>query len=98
MFSSKIGKLKDYELELHVDETVKPKKQFHSRVPFHLRKQVEEDLKSLLEQDIIERAEGPTTWISPIHVVPKKNSKIRIVVNAKQVNKAIKRERHITNN
>ncbi|CAF0717682.1 unnamed protein product [Brachionus calyciflorus] len=95
LFSNKIGKLKDYELDFHVDEQVKPKKQFHSRIPFHLRKQVEEELKSLLDQDIIEKADGPTTRISPIHVVPKKNGKIRIVVNAKQVNNAIKRESHI---
>lgn len=51
-----------------MDEIVKPPK----RWPFtwgakNRRKQVEEELYMLIEQGIIEIAEGPTTWISPIH-------------------------------
>lgn len=96
LFSTGIGKLKGYMLKLHVDESIKPSKQFHCRIPFHLRKAVEAELESLLKLGIIERVVGPTTWISPIHVVPRKEpGRIRIVVNAKGVNKAIKRERHI---
>ena len=54
---------------------------------------MEEELNSLLEQDIIEPAEGATPWISPIVVVPKKENKIRLCVDMRVANTAIERER-----
>ena len=61
-----------------------------------MRKKVEAELKRLEELDIIEKVNGPTPWISPIVVVPKKNNTIRICVDMRQPNRAIERERHIT--
>ena len=61
-------------MKIHIDESVKPVAQPHRRIPFHVRKQVEEKLDQLMKDDIIERAEGPTSWISPIVVVPKPNN------------------------
>jgi hypothetical protein len=92
-----VGKLKNHEVELHIDPTVKPVAQPHRRIPFHLRKQVEEELKSLLDQDIIEHAEGPTPWLSPIvtPIKPNEPGKVRLCVDMRQANKAIVRERHV---
>ena len=47
---------------------------------------------------MIERITGPTPWVSPIVVAPKPKSpgKIRVCVDMRQANKAIKRERHVT--
>ena len=70
--------------------------QRHRRIPFHVRKKVEDELLRLEKLDIIEKVEGPTPWISPIVVVPKKNDSIRICVDMRLPNKAIERERHIT--
>ena len=56
------------------------------------------ELKLLQEQDIIERAEGPTPWVSPI-VTPLKHkdpTKVRICVDMRRTNEAIQRERHAT--
>src|SRR5664279_2177857 len=63
---SGIGLLKNHQVKLHIDEGVKPVAQPHRRVPFHIRKRVENEIQLLLDQDIIERAVGPTQWISPI--------------------------------
>ena len=92
-----MGKYKGEPARIHVDESVKPVAQPHRRVPFHVRKQVEEKLKQLENDDIIERVEGPTPWVSPIVVVPKPNkpNEIRICVDMRSLNKAIIRERHI---
>ena len=45
-----IGKLKNYQVKLHIDDSVKPVAQDHRRVPFHLRKNVEQELEKLETQ------------------------------------------------
>lgn len=92
-----VGLMKGHKIKLHIDPTVQPVAQKHRRIPFHLRKQVEGEIQSLLDQDIIEPATGPTPWVSPIVVVPKPKApgKVRICVDMRAVNKAVLRERHI---
>ena len=92
-----IGKLKDYKVKLHIDNTVKSVVQKHRRIPFHRRRAVEAQLETLRNSDTIEPAVGPTPWVSPIVTVSKKDpNHIRICVDMRAPNKAIKRERHIT--
>lgn len=93
-----IGKLKDQQVQLHIDPSVPPVAQSHRRLPFHLRTKVEQELRDLEEADIIERVEGPTPWISPIVVTPKPNrpDKIRLCVDMRVPNKAITRTRICT--
>ena len=88
-----LGKMKDKAAKLHVNSSARPLAQKFRRLPFHVREQVEAELKNLEELDIIERAEGPTPWVSPIVVVPKKTG-IRICVDMRAANQAIQRERH----
>jgi len=49
-----IGKLRDYQVRLHINPEVKPVAQSVKRIPFALRPKVEEGIQRLLEQDIIE--------------------------------------------
>ena len=92
-----MGEYKGEPVRIHVDESVRPVAQPHRRIPFHVRKQVENKLRQLESEDIIERAEGPTPWVSPIVVVPKpsKPNEIRICVDMRSLNQAIIRERHV---
>jgi len=91
-----IGKLKNYEVKLHIDTTVVPVAQSARRIPFHLRKKVSAELKKLETQGIIEKVEGPTPWISPLVVIPKRNGDIRLCIDMRMPNRAIQRERHPT--
>ena len=93
-----IGKLKNYQVKIYIDESVQPVAQRHRRIPFHIRKKVEVALDQLEKQDIIEKATGPTPWISPIVVFPKPKNpeEIRICVDMRKANTAVQRERHIT--
>ena len=91
-----IGKLKDTKIKLHIDENVPHVAQHHRRIPFHMREKVEKELERLEKSDIIEKVDGPTDWVSPIVVAPRKNGDIRICVDMRKANEAIKRERHIT--
>ena len=66
-----LGKMKDKTAKLHVNSSARLLALKFHRLPCHVREQVEAELKNLEELDIIERAEGPTPWVSPIVVVPK---------------------------
>ncbi|KAK7111487.1 hypothetical protein V1264_011109 [Littorina saxatilis] len=95
---NQLGKLNDRQIKLHIDETVQPVAQHYRRVPFHVRKHVEEQIRKDEELGVIEKATGPTPWVSPIVVVPKPKSpgKVRVCVDMRSANKAIRRERHAT--
>ena len=95
VFSGKIGKIKGLLLKLHIDETIRPVAQPHRPIPFHLRAAIEEDINTLLEQDVIEPVIGqPTGWLSQIVAVPKEDGKIRICTDSRLANRAIARERY----
>ena len=91
-----IGNLKGVEVKLHIDKEVPPVAQQARRIPFHLRKQVEQELQHLETQGIIEDVEGPTPWVSPLVIIPKKNGEVRLCIDMRMANRAIKRERHLT--
>ena len=46
-----------------------------------MRSQVERKLKDLEDQDVIERVEGPTPWVSALVPIPKKDRDVRICVD-----------------
>ena len=91
-----IGKLKDAGVKLHIDEAVTPVAQPVRRIPFHIRKKVSDELDNLERQGIIEKVKGATPWVSPLVIIPKKNGDVRLCVDMRMANKAIRRERHPT--
>ena len=88
-----IGKLKDYKLKLHDDPDVTPVTQKPRRIPFVLREKVTKKVEDLISKDIVERVDGPTSWISPVVVAPKSSGDIRLCVDMRKANEAIVRER-----
>ena len=90
-----IERLRNKIVKLHVDPDITPRQQPHRSIPFHVRGDVEKELERLQRLDVIERVEGPTPWISPIVVGPKKSGEVRICVDMGEANKAVKREKHL---
>ena len=90
-----IGKLKNFEVKLHFNPNVTPVQQPIRRIPYHTRKNVTTELHRLLDLDIIERVNGPTSWINPVVVVRKNNDRIRCCLDMRRANEAIIRERHV---
>jgi hypothetical protein len=82
---------------LFIDESVKPVAQMNRRIPFHLQTAVENELKQMLADDIIEPVTGPVSWVSPLVIVnkPRQPGKIRICVDTRAANTAILRQRHV---
>ena len=91
-----IGKLKGYSVKLNIDENAIPQAQPQRRVPFHIRKKVKAAVKELEREGIIEAVpeDSPAQWVSPIVAVPKKDDSVRLCVDMRMPNKAIKRVRY----
>lgn len=89
-----MGKIDGVKVKLHINKDVPPVTQRHRRIPFHVRKDVETELKRLEDLDVIEPVSGPTPWVSPVVVVPKKSKGVRVCIDMREANKAISREKH----
>ena len=99
IISNSLGKLKNHNIKLHIDHSIPPVARKHYIILFHLRSKVKDEIKRLLKNDIIEPVDNkcPTDWISPVIIVPKHNSSdIRICIDMRSANEAIKRTRHVT--
>ena len=91
-----VGKLTDVQVHLHINKEIKPVVKPTRRILFAIRKKVESELVRLQKEDIIEPAKGPSLWVSPIVAFPKPNNpeQIRLCIDMRQPNTAIRRERH----
>lgn len=90
---STFPKIRGITVDIPIKHEVKPVTQPYRRIPVPLEKAVDEKIDSLLKQGIIEKANGPSKWISPLVVVPKKDD-IRICVDMRRANEAVERENH----
>ena len=64
------------------------------RIPFSRKQKVVDKLEELEELDVIEKVNGPTSWINPLVSVEKPNGDVRICLDMRQANRAILREKH----
>ncbi|XP_055711553.1 uncharacterized protein K02A2.6-like [Phlebotomus papatasi] len=88
-------KIKGVKLRIPIDESITPVCQHPRRPPIALLGRVEEKLKELLRLDIIEEVTGHSPWASPLVIVPKGLDDIRLCVDMRVANKAIKREHRL---
>ena len=80
------------EHHINLDKSVPPVINPPRRVPFGLKKQVKNELDRMLRLGIISKVEEPTDWVNPVVIVEKPNGSIRICLDPKDLNQAIKRE------
>ena len=67
-----------------------------SRVPVALREPLKEELDTLIQQGIIAKVDRPTDWVNLCVCVTKPNGTLRLCLDTKDLNKAIKRPHHYT--
>lgn len=87
-------KVKGIKLRIPIDAAVVPVSQHARRPPLALLDKIEEKLESLLTADIIERVEEYSQWVSPLVTIVKDNGDLRLCVDMRRANLAIKRETH----
>ncbi|XP_062702329.1 uncharacterized protein LOC134285503 [Aedes albopictus] len=87
-------KFRNVVVEIPINPEIQPVQQPYRRPPIALEQKIEEKLHSLLQQDIIERVNGPSPWVSPMVPVTKDSGEIRLCIDMRQANKAVLRETH----
>ncbi|KAK0139299.1 hypothetical protein N1851_024069 [Merluccius polli] len=77
---------------IHVDESVSPVVHPCRKVPFKLRERLKEELARMEKMKVIQKIDEPTEWVSSLVIVQKKTGALRICLDPRALNKAIKRE------
>ena len=87
-----------FEGEYHIilDPSVPPVVHPPRRVPEALREPLKAELDLLCEQQIIAKVDEPTDWVNSFVCVTKRNGSIRLCLDPKDLNAAIKRPHHCT--
>lgn len=90
-----LNKIKDVLIRIPIDESITPVQQRYRRTPVALEEAANRKIQEMLDRDIIEKIEeGPAEWISPMVVVPKSDGDVRICVDMREPNRAVKREKY----
>ena len=83
---------KVYHMELNPDAqgVIQPPK----KIPYAIQPKLKEALDRLKVQNIIADVDEPTEWVSNLVTVEKKSGALRLCLDSRPLNAAIKRERH----
>ncbi|XP_055492867.1 uncharacterized protein K02A2.6-like [Leucoraja erinacea] len=82
------------EYRIEIDDRVPPVKLPKRRVPVAMMTPLQEELKDLERRGIITPVERSTDWISSMVAVRKPNGKLRICIDPKPLNRALKRSHY----
>ena len=81
-------------LHMEVDRTVKPVQLPVRRVPVAVKDQLKRELDRLDDMNIITKVTEPTDWVSALVVIMKSSGKVRLCIDPKPLNKALKRNHY----
>ena len=90
VFSDCLGCIAE-SVHLEIDESVPPTKLAARRLPLAVRDDVKAELDRLEEMGVITQMSKPTEWISALVVERKKNGKLRLCLDPRPLNKALRR-------
>lgn len=91
MFSKQLGTLPGT-VNLQVDENAKVTITPARRVPTALKKQQKEQLHRLEKLGVLAKVDEPTAWVSGVVIAKKKSGALRICMDPRPLNNALKRE------
>lgn len=80
-----------YKAHLDIDMNIKPKVCPVRRIPYSLQNKLKGELDEMIRLKVIEKVNKPTPWVNSIVLVEKPNGKLRICLDPRNLNQAIKR-------
>ena len=93
VFAEEVWQL-DGKYHTKIDPTVSPVQHPPCRVPMSVRKQLKSELRHLTEHEILAPVTAPMPWVSSLVVIPKKDGRLRLCLDPKDLNQAIQREHY----
>ena len=93
VFKDEIGTLPGPPVKFTVDESVTPVISPCRREPIALKEKIKVELNRLCNEGIIERVDKPTNWLNQVCFREKSDGNVRLCLDPRPLNKALKRER-----
>ena len=93
VFNGELGKLPGT-VNLKVDESVDPVVSPARRIPIALKPKLKAELERLTKMGVIESVNEPTPWVNQMVIVEKKSGDLRICLDPRNLNQALKREHY----
>ena len=96
-FSDVFSRIGCFEGEYHMvtDPDVKPVQHQPRRVPIPMRDALKAKLQELVDYSILKEVTEPTDWISSLVVTRKRSGQLRICIDPRDLNKALKRSNYV---
>ena len=88
VFEERVGEFEG-ELTLQTEPGTVPIQQPIRGVPFALEKQFKQELEKMMRDNIIEKLEGPSSWLNSFVIERKRSGKLQICLDPKPLNKAL---------
>ena len=79
---------------IEFDETVESVIHPHRKVPYSLLGRLRDSLKRLEILDFIQKVDRPTKWVNSLVIVEKRNGSLRLCLDPRDLNRAIRREHY----
>ena len=90
VFAERVGCLEG-KLHLERDQSVTPVQMPVRKVPLAMQELLQAELRDMEDRGIIASVDVPTDWVSSMVVEQKKNGKLRVCLDPRPLNKALKR-------
>ncbi|XP_035676225.1 uncharacterized protein K02A2.6-like [Branchiostoma floridae] len=94
-FDDKVGCFEE-EYHITVDPDVEPVIHPPRRVPLELREKLKKQLEEMTKKGVISEVTQPTDWVNSIVIKEKPNGKLRICLDPRDLNLALKRNHYPT--
>ena len=93
-FNGTVGCFDDFRYHITLDPEVPPVVHAPRRVPTQLKDKLKAELLEMESQGYIARVTRPTDWVNSLVIREKENGQLRLCLDPKDLNNAIKREHH----
>ena len=90
LFDNSLGEIEG-EINIYIEENSTPVVHAPRRIPHALRDRLKQELDSMEKSGVIAKVTRPTDWVNSLVVVEKPNKKLRICLDPKDLNNAVKR-------
>ena len=91
-----LGCLKNREYNIEIDPSVPPVQLPPRQVPYKIADQTKAELDRMMKLGVIEPVHEPTPWVNQMTTVLKKSGQVRVCLDPRELNKAIRRHHYPT--